>query len=314
MIAQGRLIILLVVAVFLSSLQGCVSVQSFPTAARAGDTITLAVGSQDGLTANTVQVLYFAEGQSTSRDLTPNIRSVFKVMPDKTSYTWQYKAGDLNAYSGHRPWLNVIALDLPEDLPVGNGYFKIVLGDTVIEPNPSYVAPVEPEQIAVEILPGDGSPSLFQYKPYAFFSSPSNGNLGDLESIRRVVLRYIGDPNYNGEEVAAAEYRIKIPVNGDPADLSDSDIRVVWDDKPGDEIMQVQLSWSRQYDELTVNVVTNAPPGTQYRVKRIRFSVMVASNGLDSAVAPQLLSYRYFDLYGNKITPVSVPEVVFMHR
>lgn len=310
MIAQGRVLILFVLLV----LQGCVSIQSFPTAARAGDTITLAVGSQDGLTADTVQVLYFAEGQSTSRDLTPDIRSVFKVMPDKTSYTWQYQAGQLNNYSGHRPWLNVIALDLPEDLPVGNGYFKIVLDDSVIEPNPGLVAPVEPEQIAIEILPGDGSPSLFQYKPYTFSSSPSNGNLEDLESLRRVILRYAGNPYYNGEEVAAAEYRIKLPVNGDPADLSDSDIRVVWDDKPGDEIMQVQLSWSRQYDELTVNVVTNPPPGMQYRVRQIRFSVIITYGGLDPSVVPQLLSYRYFDNNGNEITPQSIPEVVFMHR
>ena len=38
-------------------LQGCLAVQSFPTAARAGDTVTLAIGSLEGANKNNLSVL-----------------------------------------------------------------------------------------------------------------------------------------------------------------------------------------------------------------------------------------------------------------
>jgi len=69
---------------------GCVALQPFPTAARAGDTITLAVGSADGMTDSNTTVEFFAPG--VDPDIGPGtlipIRSVIKLLPDKASHLW----------------------------------------------------------------------------------------------------------------------------------------------------------------------------------------------------------------------------------
>jgi len=302
-------------AVLLLSIQGCVSLQSFPTVARAGETITLAVGSQDGLTSNNVQILYYPDGQTTPIDLTSNIRSVFKIAPDKTSYAWQFQAVVLNNASGHTPWLNVIAIDLPDTLPTGKGYFKIVFGNSVVEPNPAIVASAESKEVAIEIIPGIGSASTFPYQAYPS-SGASLGDLSSLQPLPHIVLRYVGDPNFTGQTVAAAEYRIKLPISGDLTKIDNRYVRVIWDDKPADGAKQIQLSWSRNVDELKVNVLSLPVSGDSFYAKQIRFSILVLphENGIqiDPAGTPQLLSYRYFDDTGTEVTPLAVPEIKLM--
>jgi len=300
-------------------LQACVAVQSFPTAARAGDTITLALGSVDGLSKSNLTVHYTPLSTGIPVDLTANVRSVFKVYPDKTSRVWldtSDSANILNVWAGHGAWLSVAVLNLPSSLPAGAGYFQVVFGNGVIVPNAASVQTVESVQIGAEILPasaGAGSQSGFDY--YGFPGNVENGNLSKLESISKVVLRP-RESNYYVSQVnpAAAEYVIRLPILGDIQALDNSSVHVVWDDKPGEFNKQIQLSWRRQDDLLTVNVLV---PGEFSIYENLhRFSVMVldvdGANAIDPNGTPQLLSYRYFDLNGNQITGSFIPEVVVM--
>ena len=63
-------------------MQGCVAVQTFPTAARAGDTLTLAVGSPDGMTKTNTSVQFVSGSYTTALP----IRAIIRLKPDNTSY------------------------------------------------------------------------------------------------------------------------------------------------------------------------------------------------------------------------------------
>ena len=101
---------LLVLIVFM--LQGCVATQSFPTVARGGDTIMLAVGSPDGMN-NTNTTAQFVSDVDAS--VTPlSIMSVIRLRPYQTSNLALFDSF-VNAedyYTGHSQWLTVIFIDL----------------------------------------------------------------------------------------------------------------------------------------------------------------------------------------------------------
>lgn len=297
-------------------LQGCVAVQSFPTAARAGDTITLALGSVDGLNRSNLQIFFTPQSTGLPVGLTANIRSVFKVYPDKNSRVWLDAADSaniLNVWAGHSAWLSVAVLNLPSNLPAGPGYFTVTFGSGAVLPNRSSVQSADTVQIGAEILPGMGVAGNFNY--YGFPGNQENGSLRTLESVHCVVLRP-SETNYYVSSIkpAAAEYRIRIPMVGDISALDGSSVHVIWDDKPGEFNKQIQLNWYRQNDVFTVNVLV---PGAQAIQENLhRFSIIVLDadgvNVIDPAGTPQLLSFRYFDLNGAEIAPSFTPEVVVM--
>ncbi|MDQ1363057.1 MAG: hypothetical protein QG652_917 [Pseudomonadota bacterium] len=306
-------------AVFFVLLQGCVAVQSFPATARAGDTITLALGSVDGLNKSNLQISYTPQSTNIPVDLTANIRNVFKVYPDKTSRVWLDTADSaniLNVFAGHGAWLNVAVLDLPATLPSGYGSFQVDFGNGVIVPNTFAVQSAETVQIISEILPaaaGTGVASSFYY-----YSAPGgviSGNLSKLAAIPQVVLRpQVSNSYFSLLKPSAAEYRIKLPIIGDVQALDDSSVHVIWDDKPGEFNKQIQLNWKRQGDELTVNILVPVAQAIQADLHRFSIIVLDADgiNAIDPAGTPQLLSYRYFDFNGAEFAPTYTPEVVVM--
>lgn len=317
--SMSQRIRLAVLALCCVLLQACVAVQSFPTAARAGDTITLALGSVDGLNKSNLTVHYTPLATGVSIDLTPNIRSVFKVYPDKTSRVWldtDDSANILNVFTGHGAWLNVAVLDLPATLPAGAGYFQVDFDESVVVPNTFAVQSAESVSIFVDILPvaaGAGLPSGFDY--HSVPGVIDSGDLSRLGSLDHVVLRPKSALGYTSQiKPAAAEYRIRLPVIGDPMAIEDSSVHVIWDDKPGEFNKQIQLSWHRQGDELTVNVLVLVDSGIS--ADWHRFSVVVldaaGANAINPDGVPQLLSYRYFDFNGSEMTPSYEPEVVLM--
>jgi len=101
---KTALFLLLIVSVVFS---GCTMVSPFPLVARSGDTITLAVGSADGMNKSNTTVEF------TGSDGIPiNIpeRQILKIYPDKTSRPWLYSDGgqsNINiplTYPSHGPW------------------------------------------------------------------------------------------------------------------------------------------------------------------------------------------------------------------
>lgn len=315
----------------LTSLYGCTGMQPFPLSARAGDTITLAIGSMDNITpSNTIATYHAVDTNGVeigTYDLTPGIRNIFKLYPDKTSQAWH--ATDtrfMKNWSGHGPWMSVLLLDLPTDLPQGSGWVEVLPGVGAEYPNNA--KRVEDVAIDLEILPGQGNPHTFGYLAYLYDSVPSSGKLDLLNPAPQVMVRppeVIG--TYTGASIGAAEYKLNIPIRdslGNPlADTGDRStdnqaIRVVLDEAPENSEDQIQLSWARQGDEFTVNVhsaMGKMDSGT------LRFSILLLKQFVYNLLGtidydvnfsgiPSVTSVRYFDINGNEVTVGTLPEIV----
>jgi len=281
-------------------LQGCVATQSFPTVARGGDTITLAVGSPDGMTkANTTA--QFVSDVDASTIALP-IRSIVRLRPDQTSYTALFD-DFVNAeddYTGHAQWLTVIVIDLPEGLTVGTGHIDINSSSSY----ETFPVGVNDIPVSIEIIEGTGVRNEFTYNNN--FGGVGPGDISKLETLPQVVLR---PPNLGSTQVnfAAAEIKVNVPMDSVPT----RDIRVVSDDfytkNPQD---QVQMNWSRNGDELTVNFVS---PTATMEPLQLRFSVVLRpGNTFVTDPGPSVVSIKLYDINGDptKIFD-NVPDVDF---
>jgi hypothetical protein len=271
-------------------LQGCVATQSFPTVARAGDTITLAVGSPDGMTkANTTA--HFISDVDGSTIVLP-IRSIIRLRPDQTSQTALFD-GFLDAqdnYTVHSQWLTVLVIDLPEGLTIGAGHIDINTSATY----GTLPVGVNDIPVSIEIIEGTGVRNDFNYNNN--FGGAGAGNLSALESLPQAIFR---TPNLAWTQVlfAAAEVKINLPLGSVPSRA----IRVVADDYYTKNAQdQVQMSWSRIDDELTVNFIS---PSATMEPLQLRFSVVLSpGNSFLVNPEPSVIGVKFYDLNGDLMT------------
>jgi len=267
-------------------LQGCVATQSFPTVARGGDTITLAVGSPDGMTKSNTTVQFVSDVDSSIVSLP--IRSVIRLRPDQTSKTALFN-GFVDAqdnYTIHSQWLTVLVIDLPEGLTIGAGHVDINTAATY----GALPVGVNDIPVSIEIIEGTGVRNDFNYNNN--FGDVGAGNLSALESLPQAVFR---TPYLAWTQIlfAAAEVKINLPLGS----VQTSDIRVVADDfytKNAQD--QVQMNWSRIDDELTVNFVS---PSATMEPLQLRFSVVLSpGNTFITEPEPSVVSVKLYDANG----------------
>ena len=272
--------------IFISSvLQGCVATQSFPTVARGGDTITIAVGSPDGMTKSNTTAQFVSDVDASIIPLT--IRSIIRLRPDNTSNLALFD-GIVNAqdyYTGHSQWLTVMVIDLPEGLTIGAGHIDI-------NSSASYGAlplGINDIPVSLEIIAGTGSSNAFTYNNN--FGGVGPGDLASLESLPQVVLR---PPHLTRYLLfAAAEIKVNVPLGSIP----DHAIRVVADDFYTKNYQdQVQMNWSRDRDEFTVNFIS---PAAMMEPKQLRFSIVLRpGNTFLTSPAPSVVSTKLYDVNG----------------
>ena len=311
---------------FIISLSNCVATQSFPNVARAGDTVTLAVGSTDGLNKTNITVEFYPDGDPLNPvDITTNVRSVMRLYPDKTSKGyWDETTGSgletmtyLSQLSLHGPWQSVVALDLPTTLPIGSGVIKIQFGAGVSTP-PTTTSATNVD-IALEILPSIGSSSTFEYRKLAINSDTNLGDLSLLEQTRQVVVRTVFPDFLFGvaTDIAAAEYTLTVPIvdqlGTDVTNLlANEDFVVVLDDQPSLVKSQANLIWTRTGSVFKVIVVS---PFGNLNANQVRFSVLLSNlplaetNDWKLSDSPILDLVKYYDVSGNEVTR-TLPQIL----
>jgi hypothetical protein len=297
MLAQRYSLYLIVLILFV--LQGCVATQSFPTAARGGDTITLAVGSPDGMNKSNTTAQFVSDVDASETPL--SIRSIIRLRPDNTSNLALFDSF-VNAedyYTGHSQWLTVIVIDLPEALTIGGGQVEI-------NSSASYgTLPLGINDIPVslEIIEGTGSRNDFTYNNN--FGGIGPGDLASLEPLPQAVLR---PPHLTSTfTFAAAEIKVNVPLGSIP----NRAIRVVADDfYTRNHQDQVQMNWSRDGDDLTVNFVS---PEATMEPKQLRFSIVLRpGNTFISEPVPRVASVKLYDANGEPAEIFSnVPDADF---
>jgi len=154
-------IIFFLAAFFL--IQGCTGVKTFPTIARAGDTVSVMIGGTEKARKDTIAVtLTDIDGTNWDLQSLGLVRSVFNLRADGRA-EGQHYSSYLESYiswsQGHEPVQTVLVADLPTGLPVGAAQLTISTG---VDDNSS--GTLDPFTINVEIIAGVGSSNNFKRK------------------------------------------------------------------------------------------------------------------------------------------------------
>ena len=289
---------LVVFAMLLLVLQGCVAVQTFPVAARSGDTITLAVGSPDGMTkANTTAQF---TSPSLANPVKLPIRSIIKLRPDNTSFVGAFDelVSNIPYASSHSAWLSMIVIDLPVGLPVGAATINVATSGIYY---PGQGASVNSTPIGIEVLSGTGSPNKFKYNPNGY--GVLDGDLTDLESLPQVVVR----PPLNsvwGGTFAAAQIKVTAPsrTKSTGQSIPSGYVKVIADDMSiENSAQQMQMFWTRTGDNYTVNFSSQGNAGPF----QTRFSIVLYPNPdyeFTPGMVPAVTSVTYYDASGNVLS------------
>ncbi|HFD80724.1 MAG TPA: hypothetical protein ENK05_10095 [Gammaproteobacteria bacterium] len=301
----------------LTAMAGCTAIQPFPMAARAGDTITLAVGSQDGMDRSNTTVSFTSDSDLIPVDLSPGIRSIFNLYADKASNSYSPSISNVDTnfrYLHHEPWQTVIVLDLPATLALGPG--KIRVQTTAPQPvgalEPGYngtYPDLNTVDIGMEILPGSGTSNPFRYK--TVFDGTLTGNLRDLEPTRQALVRP-PKTDANGQwptPFGAIEIKMNMPMTdmSGTGIVDDSSVRLVTQDVSMFTSSKAQASWS--YDGSTFTIMFISTSG-QLQYYEPRFSVMAET--ADFTSTPTITSIRYFDMNGNETTGPAITDYSVM--
>ena len=288
-----------IVVLALNFLNGCVTGQAFSKMGRQGDTITLAVGSPDGMTKSNTVVQFISDIDSSTYDLP--IRSLIRIRPDNTSYTSLFDGlfiANIEKFSSHSAWLSVLVIDLPNGMTVGNGKVHVTTAGTYGIGNG-----VNTETIDLEIIEGQGSAATFDYFNGVTTGTTLSGDLSLLEPLPQVVVRPPLRENwlYVFTQFAAVEIKINVPMQtlgGDSVSLNN--VRVVQDNMTYSNLAsQTQMYWSKNGDDIFVVFIS--PIGTMSYFEP-RFSVVLnIGNEFVSVPGPLITSITHYDVNGTVI-------------
>jgi len=287
-------------------LGGCMALQPFPQAARSGDTVTLAVGSFDGMTRVNTQAFFVSDADPlTQVDLTTGIRAVFNLYADRASPSYSTQTaftGENFKYLHHETWETVIALDLPLGLLTGPGTitFQTTLPTPVaLEPTALGNYPdLNTISIPMEILPGTGTASTFDYATTS--GGVLSGSLRALRPQRQALVRPpVADTGLVwGSTYGAVEFTIALSMVDNLGGVVDENsIRLVTQDVTTFTKSKAQMTWS--YDGAQLKVLFLSAPG-KLQYYEPRFSIVAETAEFTST--PVINSVRYYDINGVETT------------
>jgi len=270
---------------------GCAAVKTFPQVARGGDTITLAVGSPDNMNRQNTNVSFVSDVDASIVNIP--IRSIFKLYADKVSSVYQVGLTNTNSiidYSGHEPWVNIIALDLPPGLTPGTGVLNI--STTAIYPAG---LDINGYPISIEILPGTGTPSVFEY--YRLGGTQANGDLSLLEPLQHVKVRPAFGDKGSWPAYAAMEIKLNTPTTAGTA-LVKPLVRVELEDMEVSTFSDIiSYWWITNGEDITVHLIS---PNGLLKYYEARMAVVLSPQFAFSGT-PVISSVNYYDANGNAV-------------
>lgn len=283
-------------AISLIVINGCTALQSFPNFARGGDTITLAVGSPSDMTRANTTATFTSDVDGTLIDITPNIRSIFKLYADPASKVYESVVlDDLVFSSKHSPWITVVAIDLPQGLAIGTGTIEF----TTSAIYPDVGTHINNLDIPIEIISGTGSANSFTYE--FGMGSQTTSNLTILESKPVAVFGptipsiACPCPDYAAIEITAT---IPTSIPTSIGTLNPSFVKVIPEDLSVLTESSMNFLQGSNGQNLTVIFTSNTEKLKYYEAQ---FSVAIHS-AFSFIETPTINSVRYFDINGNEVS------------
>jgi hypothetical protein len=290
----------LIILAGLLFLAGCTAVNTFPTIARPGDTVSIMVGgSAKARKANLSAVLTDARGNVFDLQQLGLVRSVFNLRADGRaigthylSYIEAYRSW----YSGHEPLQTVMVTNLPSMVAPGMATIKMswvgVTDNSSDAGNPFY--------LSLEIIPGSGTPNQFLRQDAQGISA---ANLSQLETAPNAKVGFGTGATLIGAASLVIDFNETI-VN--PNDLNlyvpESTVRGSYADPGAFGKTQRMVYWHQDGHNLYVDIV--APQGIDPRY--LQFYV-VHPQGLAGSPAFSILSAQ---VYGTDGYPIGVTPVL----
>lgn len=286
---------------WLTGLAGCTAVNTFPVAARSGDTISVMVGGSEQARKTTIgATLTDSAGGVWDLQALGRVRSVFNLRADGRAYGMHYSAY-LDSYfpwsMGHEPVQTVLVADLPVGLPIGNATLTVRLNAT---DNSSGIS--DPTNIKIEILPGTGTSNDFARK--AGGNSTIAADLQALEPAPHAKLTF-----GTGTVIGAASLVIDVDqsvVNMDDLNVyvPESTVRGSFSSPGAFGDKQRMVYWHQDGDRLYIDII--APQGIDSRYLQ---AFVVHPRGLSGSPNFTIVSAAVYDINGQ---PISVtPQLAY---
>jgi hypothetical protein len=291
-----------VVILALLQVQSCTSLNTFPGIARAGDTVSLMVGSSVQARKDTISVT-FTDSAGGVWDLSALglVRSVFNLRPDGRAKGLHY-AGYYDTFIpwalGHEPLQTVLVTDLPQlNVTPGPATLSISLNTT---DNTSGAA--DPFTVAIEVIAGTGSQELFAT------DRPGGGSLDftNLEPTSYAKVDFKSAPSNIGA--------VSLVIDFDEAVLNPNEINIyspestVRGSTPTSNVFgetQRMIYWRHDGQQLFVNIV--APQGIEPRY--LRFFALHPDT-VTGNPAFSLIQSSVYDVNGDTLSFVPTLEYV----
>ncbi len=273
-------------------LSGCTSVNTFPSIARPGDTVSLMIGGSEKANKNSVNIAFTdAAGQIWDLKALGLVRSVFNLRTDGRAIGAHYSSYVDSYVSwgfGHEPLQTVLVTDLPLAAAPGQGNLTISVNSS---DNSSGVN--DPFTVKLEIIPGLGAAD-------PLLNHTSGGNVpadfGRLETAPNAKVTFGTGTTFIG---AAS-----LVVGFDPTIVNPKDLNLY---VPESEVRggsttaafgktQRMVYWHQDGTKLYVDIVV--PQGINPRY--LQFFV-VNPPGLTGSPAFNILSAQVYDADGNAI-------------
>ncbi len=289
--------------------QGCTAVNTFPTIARQGDTISvMAGGSEDARKDTTSISLTDNNGVVWDLQTLGLVRSVFNLRTTGTAYGTSYSKFTTIENSwvvGHEPVQTVVVIDIPATAAVGPATLSINLNT-----NDDSSGVVQPYSISLEIVDVPGLPGASDdFLRQDFTGTNLPASFPDLEPAPYAKISFGEGSGFGGfsatpnDILGAAELVVDFDetiVNGDDLNVyvAESTLRGTDSTGPfGDH--QRMVSFRHDGTQLFINII--APRGIEDRYLQV---YVVHPRGLAGDPGLNLLSTTGYDLNGNTITAI----------
>lgn len=273
----------------LTFLTGCTGIQTFGIAARAGDTVALALGWNQAISRQNLIVTITAADYTpyTYNPGDPAIRAIINNYPDPVSNlvvgteTGQNIAGQETIWgaligsvtAGDKDWSqSIVLLDLPLGMALGTATVDVSTTDGLV------IAP-----ISIEILAGNGSPHTFSNQEGLTISA---GHLKSLERSAHYTITFLG---------SAVPHAIQLDLVHDP-DANNGGVGRAYVVNPRGDIKNI--NWSDDGVNLRV-IMLPVKNQTLSDLLHFKFYIAGGITGLQTPVV------QAFDINGNEVTGIS---------
>lgn len=274
-------------------LPACTGVNTFPTIARAGGTVSVMVGGTENARKETIDVtLTDSANQAWNLKSMGLVRSVFNLRTDGVAYGMHYSPY-LDSYiswaNGHEPVQTVLVTDLPANASTGSAAMTI---NTHVSDNSSGIG--SPFTVNLEIIAGTGSSDQFMRRN---FGSGQPVDFSRLEPAPHAKISFGSGTQTIGAASLAISFNQAV-LNPDDINIyvPESTVRGSFAASGAFGATQRMVYWRQDGTQLYVDVV--APQGIDPRFLKL---YLTHPRGLSGPANFNVTSATVFDVNGNAI-------------